>query len=84
MARHRPEPEDDFDDDELPDGVYHDDEPALVKCPHCGEEVYEEAQYCPKCENFISVESRASDAKPMWIWVCLILALLASLFAAFL
>lgn len=84
MARHRPEPDDDdFDDDYLPDGVYHDDQPTTVKCPHCGEDVYEEAQYCPRCESYISPESRAGTGKPMWVWVCLILALLASLFMAF-
>lgn len=86
MAR-RPDPDEedeDFDDGELPDGVYYDDEPAMVSCPHCREQVYEEAQYCPRCENYIGVERRGDDAKPYWIWACLILALLASLFAAFL
>ena len=83
MARHRDEPDDDEDfDDELPDGVYHDDAPAMIACPYCREPVYEEAQYCPRCENYISAEGRR-DGKPLWVWVCLILALLAALFMAF-
>lgn len=87
MARHRDEPDEDdeFDDDDLPDGVYHDDAPVMVACPYCREPVYEEAQYCPRCENYISAEDRgAGNAKPLWVWVCLILALAASLLAAFL
>ena len=80
MARRR---DDDFDDDELPDGVYHDDAPAMAACPYCREQVYEEAQYCPRCENDISAEDRR-DGKPLWVWVGLILALAASLLAAFL
>lgn len=87
MARHRhEEPHDeDFDEDDLPDGVYHDDEPAMVACPFCREPVYEEAQYCPRCENYLSTEDRGgSNPKPFWMWVCLILALAASLVAVFL
>ena len=84
MARRRDDPndDDDFDDDELPDGVYHDDAPAMAACPYCREPVYEEAQYCPRCENYISADHRR-DGKPLWVWVCLILALLAAVFMAF-
>lgn len=86
MSRHRRQPDDDdedeFDDDYLPDGVYHDDEPVMVSCPYCRESVYEEAQYCPRCENYISAEG-PPDRKPTWIWVCLILATLSAILMAF-
>ncbi len=81
MDRHRRFESDDEDED-LPHGVYHEDTPALVACPYCREAVYEEAQYCPRCENFISAEDRNGNAKPVWVWVCLILALLAVLSTA--
>ena len=77
----RPEPDedeedDDFgDEDELPEGVYHDEEPATVACPYCGEQVYEGAQYCGRCENYISKEDAPANSRPTWIWVLLILCL---------
>jgi len=86
MSRHRRESDEDdddeFDDNYLPDGVYHDDAPAMVACPYCREPVYEEAQYCPRCENYLSTEERG-DRKPTWVWVCLILATLAAVLMAF-
>lgn len=85
MARPRRPADDDFEDDEfdLPDGVYHDDEVVIVPCPHCREPVPEDAQYCPRCENYLSAGDAPPTRKPTWIWVCLILALLASVLAAF-
>jgi len=85
--RHNPDPdEDDFDDDELPDGVYHDDadEPSTLPCPYCREPVYEGAQYCPRCENYLSKEDTPGERKPTWIWILLIVTLLASIMTAFL
>lgn len=69
---------DDFDDDELPEGVYYDEELPTVDCPHCGREVLEESPRCPHCENYLSRE----DAPPQprsWFWgVMMVLALLAA------
>lgn len=85
MPRHR---EDDWDDEDgdLPEGVYHDADdggPPTVPCPYCREPVYESAQFCPRCESYISREDARGDRKPLWIWVCLILALLAAGMMAF-
>ena len=46
-------------------------------------DVPEDAQYCGKCENYLSKEDAPPDRKPAWVWVCLILALLASLATTF-
>ena len=77
------EPEDDeWDDDELPDGVYHEDEDdgePTVKCPYCGNEVVETAQYCPRCENYISKEDAPTQPKSWFVMILLALALLAAL-----
>lgn len=67
------------DDDDLPDGVYHDSDLATVPCPYCRKEILEDADRCPYCENYISDEDRPRDRKSnVWI-VLMILALLAAL-----
>lgn len=82
MPRTRPPDDDEFDD--LPDGVYHDDDLPTVPCPYCREPVLEDVGRCPACESYISAEDAPPARKPTWVWVCLILALLASVLAAFL
>ncbi len=42
--------EDDWDD---PDG---DDRAPMVECPHCHAQVYEDAEQCPKCRQYILIE----------------------------
>ena len=79
MPRTRPEGDE---DDDLPDGAYHDD-PVTVPCPYCKADVYEDAEYCGKCQNYISAEDAPPARKPSWIWVGLILMLLLALVMAF-
>lgn len=50
--------EDDIDEIDLPteadtlDG----DDPAMLVCPHCGEEVFEDSARCPHCGDYLSEE----------------------------
>jgi hypothetical protein len=66
-------------DDELFDNEYSDedesddDATATLICPHCGAEVYEDAEYCPVCDNFISPRANAISNRPLW-WILLGLA----------
>ena len=60
-------------DDELPDGVYHDDEWPTIPCPWCREEIAEESQQCPKCERYLSKEDAPSSPKS-WFWIVLMAA----------
>src|SRR5712671_6355717 len=61
-----------------PAGLYDDDGPPLVPCPHCREEILEESEQCPQCGMFVSKEDAPRDARPR-IWVVLmVLALLAA------
>ncbi len=84
MSRTRHADDDDDDDDEeLPEGVYHDDELPTVSCPYCKADILEEAQYCPRCENYLSREDAPPAGKPLWIWVLLIVGTLAMIFSAF-
>jgi predicted nucleic acid-binding Zn ribbon protein len=85
MARHRPPDDDPDDEDDLPEGVYHDDpdETVTVPCPYCREPIPEGAQFCGRCENYISREDAPADRKPAWVWVCLILAVAATVVTLF-
>jgi hypothetical protein len=69
-------------DDELPDGVYHEDDDdgePTVPCPYCKHEILETAQYCPRCENYISREDAPRQSKS-WFWIgMMLLALFAAL-----
>lgn len=80
MPRYQP---DDDDDDDLPDGVYN-DEPASVPCPYCREPVSEDAQYCSRCENYLSAEDAPPARKPTWIIIGLLVCLLLAIMMAFL
>jgi predicted nucleic acid-binding Zn ribbon protein len=63
---------DSWDDDQL-------DEP-LIDCPHCGAEIHEESQRCPRCENYISdADLRARRRKPPWIIITAVVCILAIL-----
>lgn len=78
MPRRRDEDDDadDWDDDELPDGVYYDEDIATVTCPHCRREVAEDAAWCPHCENPVTEQSPPRS----WFWVVMMtLALAAAL-----
>lgn len=61
-------------DDEWPEDDYldDDDESLTVECPECGADVYEDAEYCPSCGNYI-IHSRSSYVwknRPTW-WIAM-------------
>jgi hypothetical protein len=68
----------DPDDDDLPDGVYHDDDLPTVPCPYCRREILEEANRCPYCENYISAEDSPPARKSVFWIVLMVLALAVS------
>jgi hypothetical protein len=51
---------------------------TTMPCPYCKEPVYEDAERCPHCENYLSLEDAPSH-HPWWlvlgVIVCLIIAL---------
>ncbi|TWT85974.1 hypothetical protein Pla123a_07820 [Posidoniimonas polymericola] len=57
----------DFDPD---DDYYDDDEAELVDCPACGAAIYEEAEQCPVCGEYITHSTSPWAGKPGW-WVAL-------------
>jgi hypothetical protein len=50
-----------------------------IDCPHCGREVYESAEQCPKCGRYLSHEDAPPGRKPWWILIAAALALAAAL-----
>jgi hypothetical protein len=49
----------------------------LIPCPYCNREIYDEAERCPYCENYISEEDSPPSPKPWWlilgVGVCLVI-----------
>lgn len=71
----------DFDEEDrdLPqEGDLADDEMGgdVVPCPSCGREVYEDAERCPHCGDWIT--PRAGGPLP-WVWVVAALLALAGM-----
>lgn len=57
--------DDDWDDDE--EDFDEDDPSAWYVCPLCGEEVYDGANVCPACDEYITPKLvTRSDLRPMW------------------
>ena len=67
-------------DDELPDGVYRDDEWQTVPCRYCRAEIAEESEQCPRCGNYQSAED-APRSERSYFW--LIMMILAAICVAF-
>lgn len=68
---------DDDEDDDTED--WDDDGEPLVPCPWCRREIPEDAPRCPYCEHYISREDAPAPAKPWWILIGALLALLGAL-----
>ena len=42
------------------------DDDQTIPCPHCGELVFEEAELCPNCGQYLSLED-SPRRKPWWV-----------------
>lgn len=63
--------DDSFDRMDDPDDDEHDDsDTATVACPHCGAEIYEDADQCPACGMFVMPDTRVWSGKSWW-WIAL-------------
>ena len=73
---------DELRDDEYPDEYESDDDAtATAVCPNCGAEIYEDAEYCPVCESYVTPDAGASSRRPLW-WLLLGLAGIVATVAA--
>jgi hypothetical protein len=46
-----------------------DEEDTTFPCPYCGASVYEDAEWCPHCDQYLSAEDGGTSRKPLWILV---------------
>lgn len=67
-------PEPDPDDDETPD---------LVACPHCGNEIFEDAEQCPRCQQYLLKTGSAAAATTSLGWVGVLIIVLIVFFLLF-
>lgn len=65
--------DEDLDDTEYP-GDEDPDDDETVPCPHCGVDVYEDAERCPSCERYLSREE-TPWSRPAWIVVGVVICL---------
>ena len=56
---------------------------TMADCPKCGASIYEEAQRCPKCGDYVTPGSDTRRAWPWWMSVGMILALIIAFGLAF-
>jgi endogenous inhibitor of DNA gyrase (YacG/DUF329 family) len=56
--------EEEWDDDEDDGG---ENEDATIPCPQCGRPIYEDAERCPYCGEYVSDHDAAPTRKPWWI-----------------
>lgn len=85
MTRWRDD-EDDLDGIEDPDESDLDDDADssdTLSCPRCGRDVYEDAQRCPYCGHYVTMDT-VWYRKARWFIVAAVLALLAVLAWVFL
>ena len=64
--------DDDWDDDLTDDEWSNDDDDVneVVPCPNCGAEIYEDAEQCPACGEYVVHGTSVWSGKPVW-WVVL-------------
>jgi len=58
------------------------DDTATIECPHCGAEIYEDAQRCPHCGQYVFSDADLdlpAHRSPSWAYVLLLAALAALL-----
>jgi RNA polymerase subunit RPABC4/transcription elongation factor Spt4 len=60
---------------------YEDSDDCTVACPHCGKDIYDDADQCPYCSMNIS----AADFKkpwPAWVMILIVLTIIGFVLAA--
>jgi zinc-ribbon domain len=51
------------------------DEDVTMPCPHCREPVYDDAELCPHCGQYLSRED-APSRKPWWVILGVVVCLM--------
>ena len=51
-------------------------------CLHCGAEIYDDAERCPACGMYLSLEDSPRAGWPAWMWIAAALALTGAVIIA--
>lgn len=73
---------DDYDsEDEFDDYEYDEDseESCTIICPSCGADVYEDADRCPVCDDYIIARHSRSFGQPAWVVATAVVLLISML-----
>lgn len=64
------DPSDPNGDKDLPldEDIRDDDEPEMVRCPHCHKFIYEETVKCPHCDDWIIDRPGDDSRRSGWFW----------------
>ncbi|HWB11228.1 MAG TPA: hypothetical protein VG826_18510 [Pirellulales bacterium] len=55
-----------------------DDDAELVRCPLCGEEIFEDAEQCPYCGDCVVHSTSPFSGRPVWFCVFGLLGVVAT------
>jgi hypothetical protein len=66
----------DADDDYAGFDTSEDDEDPTIDCPHCGAEVYDDAEQCPACGRYLTEEDAPAKLPPLWILIGVVVCIL--------
>jgi predicted RNA-binding Zn-ribbon protein involved in translation (DUF1610 family) len=72
----------DWESDDSEDESFHDErdeDHVTIECPECGESVFDDAERCPHCENYIVTDRGNASPKPLWITLTVLLCIYAML-----
>lgn len=87
MSKQRREPESWNDDDEDfendVDDETDEDGDDTIPCPNCREPVFDDAEQCPHCGEYLTGETARQGPKPTWIIVTVVVLLIALAVASF-
>lgn len=65
----------DWEDDESPDDA---DDYGTIECPHCGEEMFEDAPQCSACGQYLVRKTGEFwNGKPLWYVLLALLGIIA-------
>jgi hypothetical protein len=71
---------DEDDDWEDPEPADESDDAELATCPSCGEEIFEDAERCPYCGDYVVHSTSPFAGRPLWFCVLGLLGVAATVF----
>lgn len=71
---------DGWNDDQGPEEDEGDEVSELVRCPSCHEEIFEDAEQCPYCGDYVVHSTSALAGRPFWFCALGMLGVAAAIY----